>query len=194
VFTPTEAAAVAVAYALFIGFAVYRNIQIKTLWTFLLSMTHTTAIVFIILSTASIFSWLLTAEQVPQKVATLVLSITTNKYAILLIINIILLIVGCFMDLAAALLILAPVLAPLATKVGVHPLHFGLIMCLNLTIGLTTPPLGACLFTCCSVGNVSLEQITRPVLPLIFALVAVLMLITYVPAVCLTLPRLLGFA
>ena len=193
-FTPTEAAAVAVAYALFIGFFVYRNIKVRNLWGFLTSMTNTTAIVFIILSTASIFSWLLTSEQVPQKVASLVLSITTNRYIVLLIINIILLIVGCFMDLAAALIVLAPVLAPLALKVGVHPLHFGLIMCLNLTIGLTTPPLGACLFTCCSVGNVTLEQITRPVLPLILALIAVLLLITYVPAVCLTIPRLLGFA
>lgn len=194
VFTPTEAAAVAVAYALFIGLFVYRNIKARTLWSFLVSMTRTTSIVFIILSTASIFSWLLTAEQVPQKVSGLVLSITSNKYAVLLIINAILLIVGCFMDLAAALIILAPVLAPLAIKVGVHPLHFGLIMCLNLTIGLTTPPLGACLFTCCSVGNVSLEQITRPVLPLILALIAVLLLVTYVPAVSMTLPRLLGFA
>jgi len=192
-FTPTEAAAVAVFYGLFIGFGIFRTLKIKDIWEFLSSMTHTTAIVFIIISTASIFSWLLASEQIPQKVANLVLSVTTNKYLVLLTINAILLIVGCFMDQTAALIILAPVFVPLAIQVGVHPLHFGIIMCLNLVIGLTTPPLGACLFSCCSIARISLEEITPPILPLILALIAVLMLITYVPAISLTLPKLLGF-
>ena len=105
-------------------------------------MTSVTAVVFIILSTAAIFGWLIASEQIPQKVGSLIFAISRNKYIVLLIINFILLIVGCFMDQTAALIILAPVLAPLAQKVGVHPLHFGMIMCLNLVIGLVTPPSG----------------------------------------------------
>ena len=147
----------AVLYALVIGFFVYRNITLKDLYTMLCAMTRSSGIAFIVLSTAGIFIWLLTTEQIPQQIAEFVLSVTTNKYLVLLIINLILLFVGCFMDSIPALIILGPVFTPLAMKIGVHPLHFGTIMCLNLTIGLATPPLGACLFTCCAVGRVSLE-------------------------------------
>jgi TRAP-type transport system large permease protein len=193
IFTPTEAAAVSVFCALIIGFLIYRNLKLKDLWNALTEMTLVTAVVFIILSTAAIFSWLLASEQIPQKVANLILTLTTNKVLVLLIINFILLIVGCFMDQTAALIILAPVLAPLAYKVGVHPLHFGMIMILNLVIGLITPPLGACLFTVCSIGRMPLEAVIKPILPLTLALIAVLMLITYIPAITLTIPKLFGF-
>ena len=153
-----------------------------------------TAVVFIILSTAAIFGWLIASEQLPQKVASLILNLTNNKYLVLLIINILLLIVGCFMDQTAALIILAPVLAPLAYKVGVHPFHFAMIMILNLVIGLITqPPLGACLFAVCSIGRMPLETVIKPVLPLTLALIAILMLITYIPAITMTVPKLLGF-
>ena len=192
VFTPTEAAAVAVLYALIIGFFVYRNISLKDMYDMLCIMTKSSAIAFIILSTAGIFIWLLTTEQVPQQIAELVLSITTNKYLVLLIINIILLFVGCFMDSIPALIILGPVFTPLATQIGVHPLHFGTIMCLNLTIGLATPPLGACLFTCCAVGGVKLEGISKEILPFIAALIIAVFVVTYIPAISLTIPRLLG--
>ena len=192
-FTPTEAGAVAVLYGLIIGFVIYRNIKIRDLWSILANMSYVTAIVFIILGTAAILSWLLASEQIPQKMAGLVLSITENRYLVLLFINILLLGVGCFMDQTAALIILGPVLTPLALKVGVHPLHFGIIMCLNLVIGLTTPPLGACLFSCCSIARISVEEITKDIWPQILALITVLMIVTYVPAVVLTLPRLLGF-
>jgi TRAP-type transport system large permease protein len=193
-FTPTEAAAVAVLYAFIVGIFVYRNIKLKDVWDCLYNMTFVTAVVFLILSTAAIFGWLIASEQIPQKVGGLVLAISHNKYIVLLIINIILLIVGCFMDQTAALIILAPVLAPLAHQVGVHPLHFGMIMCLNLVIGLVTPPLGACLFTVCSVSKMPLDVVAKPLWPLIVTLIVVLMLITYVPAICMTVPRLLGFA
>jgi tripartite ATP-independent transporter DctM subunit len=192
-FTPTEAGAVAVFYGLVVGFFVYRNLKIRDLWEMLAKMTHTTSIVFLILATAAILSWLLAAEQIPQKVASLVLSATTNKYLILLFINLLLLFVGCFMDQTAALIVLGPVLAPLAIKIGVHPLHFGIIMCLNLVIGLTTPPLGACLFTCCSVARISIEEITKPILPFILALIIVLLIVTFVPSVSMFIPKLLGF-
>ena len=193
IFTPTEAAAVSVFCALVIGFLIYRNLKLKDLWESLKEMTLVTAVVFIILSTAAIFGWLIASEQLPQKVASLILNLTNNKYLVLLIINILLLIVGCFMDQTAALIILAPVLAPLAYKVGVHPLHFAMIMILNLVIGLITPPLGACLFAVCSIGRMPLETVIKPVLPLTLALIAILMLITYVPAITMIVPKLLGF-
>lgn len=192
-FTPTEAGAVAVIYGVFVGFFIYRNLRTKDLWAILAKMAHTTSIVFLILATAAILSWLLAAEQIPQKVATLVLSVTTNKYSILLLINLLLLFVGCFMDQTAAMLILAPVLAPLANQIGVHPLHFGMIMCLNLVIGLTTPPLGACLFSCCSIADITVEDIARSIWPMLLYLLFILMLVTYIPAVSMTLPILLGF-
>ena len=194
VFTPTEAAAIAVLYSFVLGWIVYRSIKLRDLLGLLANMAQITAVVFIILSTAAIFSWLLTVEQIPQTVANLILSVTNNKYLVLLIINMVLLIVGCFMDQTAALIIFAPVFAPLAEKIGVHPLHFGMIMCLNLVLGLITPPLGACLFTVCSVGKMSLEEVIKPILPLIITLLAILLLITYFPAVSMTIPKLLGFA
>lgn len=193
IFTPTEAAAVAVLYALVLGFFVYRNITLRDLYTMLSAMTRSSGIAFIVLSTAGIFIWLLTTEQIPQQIAEFVLSVTTNKYLVLLIINIILLFVGCFMDSIPALIILGPVFTPLAMKIGVHPLHFGMIMCLNLTVGLATPPLGACLFTCCAVGRVSLEGITKEIIPFILALIIAVFIVTYIPAISLTIPRLLGF-
>lgn len=193
IFTPTEAAGVSVVFSLAIGFAVYRNIKLKDLWNSLCDMTLVTAVVFIILSTAAIFSWLLASEQVPQIFTNFVLSLTANKYMVLLIINVILLIVGCFMDQTAALIILAPVLAPLAYQVGVHPLHFGMIMILNLVIGLITPPLGACLFTVCSIGHMPLEAVVKPIFPFNLVLIAILFLITYIPELSLVIPKLLGF-
>jgi len=193
-FTPTEAAAIGVFYSFILGWLVYRTIKLRDVVELLTNMTRITAVVFIILSTAAIFSWLLAVEQLPQTIADLILSVTDNKYLVLLIINIVLLIVGCFMDQTAALIILAPVLAPLASKIGIHPLHFGVIVCLNLVIGLITPPVGACLFTICSVGKMSLEEVIKPILPLIISLVIVLLLITYIPALSMTIPKLLGLA
>lgn len=193
IFTPTEAAAVAVFYALFVGFVVYRNLTVKDLWKIFCEMTRASGIAFIVISTAGIFTWLLATEQVPQKVASAVLTLTSNKYLILLLVNILLLFVGCFMDSIPALIILGPVLSPLMAKIGVEPLHFGIIMCLNLTVGLATPPLGACLFTCCAIGRVSIEEITYEIWPFIVSLIVAIFIVTYVPAVSLTIPRLLGF-
>lgn len=193
IFTPTEAAAIAVLYALVVGFFIYRNLTLRHIWEMLCNMTRASGVAFIVLSTAGIFVWLMTTEQVPQAISSFVLSMTDNKYLILLLINILLLIIGCFMDSIPALIILGPVLAPLATKIGIHPLHFGTVMCLNLTIGLATPPLGACLFTCCAVGKVTLEGISKEVWPFIVALIIAVLLVTYIPALTLTVPKFLGF-
>lgn len=192
-FTPTEAAAVAVFYGIFVGLVIYRNFKLWDLWDVLSTTSTASAITFIILSTAFIFSWLLTSEEIPVKIAAFVLSLTKNKYLILAMMNIFCLSLGCFMDTTPAVIILSPILLPLALKVGVHPLHFGVMMCLNLTIGLATPPVGASLFAACAVGHIKLEEISKEAIPFCVALNAVLVLVTYVPAVSMTLPRLLGF-
>ncbi len=194
IFTPTEAAAVAVAYAMFLGFFVYRNLKLSDLVPLFLKMARTTGIVFLVISAASILGWVLAIEQIPEKVATLMLSISSNKYIIMLLILGLLLIVGMFMDIAAALIILGPILHPLAVSLGYHPLHFGIIMVLALNIALMTPPVGACLFVACGISKLTLEQISKEIWPFILVEIAVLFLITFVPAIPMFLPRILGLA
>jgi tripartite ATP-independent transporter DctM subunit len=194
IFTPTEAAAVAVAYAMFLGFFVYRNLKLADLVPIFLKMARTTGVVFLVISAASILGWVLAIEQIPEKVATLMLSISSNKYIIMLLILGLMLIVGMFMDIAAALIILGPILHPLAVSLGYHPLHFGIIMVLALNIALMTPPVGACLFVACGISKLTLEQISREIWPFIVVEIGVLFLITFVPDIAMFLPRLLGLA
>ncbi len=194
VFTPTEAAAIAVLYALFVGFFVFKNLKLKDIPELLYNMVKNSGSVFIILSAAAVLGWILSNEQVPTMIGNMILGFSENKIVVLLIINLILLILGMFMDMTAALIILGPILHPLAVSVGVHPLHFGIIMVVNLNIALMTPPLGACLFVACGISRLSLEEITGEIWPFILCEFAVLMLITYVPAIPMFLPRLLGFA
>ncbi|MBN1333981.1 MAG: TRAP transporter large permease [Synergistales bacterium] len=192
VFTPTEAAAVAVAYAMVLGLFVYRNITLSDLVPLFLKMAKTTGVVFLVISAASILGWVLAIEQIPEKVAALMLGISSNKYVIMLLILGLLLLVGMFMDIAAALIILGPILHPLAVSLGYHPLHFGIIMVLALNIALMTPPVGACLFVACGISKLTLEQISREIWPFILVEVGVLLLITFVPDIPLLLPRLMG--
>ena len=194
IFTPTEAAAVAVLYAMLIGFFVYRNFRLRDLPSVLLEMVRNSGSVFIILSAASILGWLLASEQIPELVGRQIMSFSSNKYTALLIINVILLIIGMFMDMTAVVIILGPILHPLAVSLGIHPLHFGIIMIVNVNIALMTPPLGACLFVACSISRISLEAISKEIFPFIGAEVVVLILVTYIPAISMTIPKLLGFA
>lgn len=194
VFTPTEAAAVAVGYALLVGFFIYRNLKIKDLPSLLYDMVKNNGSVFIILAAAAILGWILAIEQIPELVGAAITSITENKFLVLLIINGILLVLGMFMDMTAAIIILGPILHPLAVSVGVNPLHFGIIMVVNLNIALMTPPLGACLFVACGISKLSLEQISKEIIPFILAEIAVLLLVTYIPIISLFIPRLLGLA
>ena len=193
-FTPTEAAAVAVLYAMVIGFFIYRNFSLRDLPSVLFEMVRNSGSVFVILSAAAILGWVLASEQVPELIGAKILSISGNKYVALLIINVILLIIGMFMDMTAVVIILGPILHPLAVSLGIHPLHFGIIMIVNVNIALMTPPLGACLFVACSISHISLEAISKEILPFIAAEAVVLILVTYIPAVSMTIPRLLGFA
>lgn len=193
VFTPTEAAAIAVAYAFIIGFFVFKTLKLSDI-PYLLSRTaRTTGVVFLIIAAASILGWILAMERIPEQIANMFLSITNNKFMILFLINILMLITGMFMDIAAALVILGPILHPLAVSMGVSPIHFGIIMVLSLNIGLMTPPVGACLFVASSISKLTLEQISKAIFPFIIAEVIVLFLITFFADIPMFLPRLLGF-
>ncbi|WP_019123350.1 TRAP transporter large permease [Brevibacillus massiliensis] len=192
VFTPTESAAIAAAYALFVGMFVYRDVKWKQLPDALMSAGITTAMIVFIIAAANLFGWLLTAEQIPGQLAALIMGVTTNKYVILLLINIILFIAGCFLNASAAITILTPLFLPLIKTAGIDPVFFGLVMVVNLALGLITPPVGLDLFIVQGIANISLEHLIRGIFPFIVLLVADLLLITYVPQISMWLPGLLG--
>ena len=191
IFTPTEAAVVAVVYAFFVSFFVYREMKWRDLPKVLIDSVVTTSILMLVIANSAIFGWILANQQVPQAIAQIFLSISTNKWVILLMINIFLLFVGTFMETTASLVILTPILFPLAVKVGVDPIHFGLVMVLNLVIGLITPPLGVCLFISCSIAKITLEQIVKEIVPFLIAVIAVLFIVTYIPELSLWIPRMM---
>lgn len=193
-FTPTEAAAVAVGYALLAGVFVFRTLTFKSVMECMAKTARTSSIILFIIGSAAVFGWAMTVERVPQQIAELFLSITDSPAVMLMLINVFLLIMGMFMETGANVIILAPILAPIAAKFGIHPLHFALVMIVNLNIGLATPPLGVCLFVACPIAGVTLEELTKAILPFLLVEVAVLLLITYVPWFILVVPRMLGFA
>jgi len=193
VFTPTEAAAVAVLYAFLLGKVVYRELSIRKMFDIFVQCGATTAVLLLIIGMANIFSWVLTAEQIPTRIAGALLSLTENRYLILLLINLFLIFIGMFLEGGAAIIILAPTLLAVATAVGIVPLHFGLVMVLNIVVGLLTPPLGVCLFVVAGVTGLNLTLIIRSVLPFLAVEFIVLMMVTYLPSVILLIPRLLGF-
>ena len=191
VFTPTEAAAVAVIYGIIIGLFVYKDIKIRDLYDILRQAGLTTATAMIIMGTAAIFGRILTMEQVPNRVAAFITSMTDNWILVLMMINVLLLVVGCFMETLAAILILAPILLPVVKQVGVDPIHFGIIMIVNLAIGFITPPLGVNLFVAAGIAKISLESICRSIVKPLVAMLVVLMLITYFEELSLWVPSLL---
>jgi C4-dicarboxylate transporter DctM subunit len=193
VFTPTESACIAVFYAFAISFFVYRGIALRELPRIIVDSGVTSALVMLVIGTASIFSWVLASEEIPQSICATILNVTHNRVLILLFVNIVLLIVGTFMETTASLIILIPVLLPLMTRIGVDPLHFGVILVLNLVIGLTTPPVGVCLFIACGIGKISLERISRAILPFILASIAVLVIATYWQWLIMFIPKYFGY-
>jgi tripartite ATP-independent transporter DctM subunit len=190
VFTPTEASIVAVIYAMGIGLWVYKDLTFKRIPEILLKSAKTTAALMVLVGFANLFAWIMTVEELPQQIASTLLQLTENKWLLLLLINLLLILVGAFMETIAALLILFPVLLGVAVQVGVDPVQFAIIMVFNLVIGLTTPPVGVCLFVASSIGGVSLEKIARAGMPFLLVSLLVLALVTYVPAVSLWLPGL----
>lgn len=190
VFTPTEASIVAVIYAITIGLWVYKELKIKMIPAILLQSAKTTAALMVLVGFANLFAWIMTVEELPQLIANSLLELTTNKFMLLLLINLLLIFVGAFMETIAALLILFPVLLGVAINVGVDPVQFAIIMVFNLVIGLTTPPVGVCLFVASSIGGISLEKIAVAGLPYLMVSILVLLMITYIPEVSLWLPGL----
>jgi tripartite ATP-independent transporter DctM subunit len=190
-FTPTEAAVAAAAWALFLGFIWYRTLNWRMLIKISMDTIETTAVVLFIVASASIFAWVLTTTQVTDAIAAWVLSISSEPWVFLLLANVFLLFVGCFMETIAAITILVPVFMPIIAKLGIDPVHFGLVMVLNLMIGLMTPPVGMVLFILQKVSGLSFEQTVKAVLPWMWPLLATLALITYVPQVVLWLPGIL---
>jgi len=192
VFTATEAGAVAVVYSFVLAVLVYREVAWRDIGKILLKSCETTAIVLALIATSAAMSWILSYENIPQSISAGLLALSDNPIVILLIINIILLIVGAFMDMTPAVLIFTPIFLPVAMELGVSPLHFGIMLILNLSIGLVSPPVGSVLFVACAVAKVKLEQLLRPLLPMYLAMVAVLLLVTYVPALSEWLPNVVG--
>ncbi len=189
VFTATEASAVAVLYSLILGF-VYKEISRATLPQILLDSSATTAIVMLLIGASMCMSWALSYENIPQDISSGLLSLSDNKIVILLIINLLLLFVGIFMDMTPAVLIFTPIFLPVVTKLGLDPVHFGIIMVLNLCIGLCTPPVGSVLFVGVGIAKTTIEKVFKPLLPLFIAMIIALFLVTYFPQLSLWLPSL----
>ncbi|UCH09782.1 MAG: TRAP transporter large permease [Fidelibacterota bacterium] len=193
IFTATEASAVAVLYSLLLSVVVYREVKVSELPSILLKAVETTAIVMLLIGTSRAMSWILSYENIPQDISASLIALTESKFVILLVINIILLIVGTFMDMTPAVLIFTPIFLPVVMQLGVTPLHFGIMMVLNLCIGLCTPPVGSVLFVGCSIGRTSIMDMVKPLLPLYAAMILALLLVTYIADISLLLPRLLGY-
>lgn len=191
IFTPTEAAAIAALYAFICGAFIHRELDAKGLFKAIATSCCTTGTVMVILACATGFSKVLTVEQVPQLVTQTLLEITDSKIVLLILINIMLLIVGCFMDQTPAILILAPILLPVAVSLGLDPVHFGLIMVANLAIGFITPPLGMALFVAARISNTKLEVVLKGIVPFIFLTIGTLTLITFIPQITMFLPNLM---
>ncbi len=189
VFTATEASAIAVLYSLVLG-VLYKEISFKNLPSILLDSSLTTAIVMLLIAASISMSWAMSYENIPQATSDILLGVSNNKIIILLMINVILLVVGIFMDMTPAVLIFTPIFLPVVTKLGIDPVHFGIIMILNLCIGLCTPPVGSVLFVGVGVAKTSIQKVIKPLIPLFLAMIVALFLITYIPQLTLWLPSL----
>ncbi len=187
--TATEASVIAVIYSLLLAVVFYREVSLKEIPEVLVKSVETTAIVMLLIGTSSAMSWILSYENIPQSISDGLIALSDNPITILMIINVILLVVGIFMDMTPAVLIFTPIFLPVVTELGMSPLHFGIMMVLNLCIGLCTPPVGSVLFVGCGIAKTTIAQMVRPLLPMYVAMFAVLMLVTYIPAISEWLPR-----
>lgn len=191
-FTATEASAIAVLYAFVLAF-VYKELKWKDMPEVIIKSIKITSFVLLLVATSIGLSWIMAYENIPQNVSDALLSLSDNKFVILLIINLILLFVGIFMDMTPAVLIFTPIFLPIVTNLGLDPVHFGIIMVLNLSVGLGTPPVGSLLFIGCSVSNVKIDTVIRPLFPMFIAMIVCLLLVTYIPEISMWLPTALGF-
>ena len=191
-FTATESAAIAVIYSLLVSVFIYKGLDWKGVWNCLEQCIDTLSIVLILISTSSIFGYCLTTLHVPDLAASAIIGISDNPYVIAILLNLILLVLGCIMDMAPIILIATPILLPIATSIGINPIQFGIMMILNCGIGLLTPPVGAVLFIGSAVGKVKMERVVKATLPFYACMIIVLLLITFVPGITMLVPNLLG--
>lgn len=192
IFTPTEAAAVAAVYGFVVGVFVYKDLKLKDLPILLMNSGKSTAMVMIIVGAASSFGWILTSARIPGMIATFLVGLTNSKWGILIVINIFLLIVGCLMDVTASIIILTPIFMPIIGQFGINPIHFGIIMVVNLAIGMSTPPLGVNLFVSCGIAKISIEENAKAMVKFLIANVIALLLITFIEPISLAIPHLMG--
>ncbi len=192
IFTATEGAAIAVVYALLLSMFIYRQLKIKDLPAILIETAKTTAIIMFLIAGSTIMSYVMTVAGIPQAISEGILGITDNPIAILLIINLLLLIIGTFMDMTPAVLIFTPILLPITMQLGMDPVHFGIMITMNLCIGSITPPVGNCLFIGCKVGNISIDKVIKPLLPYYLAIIITLLLVTFIPQLSLWIPSMTG--
>ncbi len=192
-FTPTEASAVAVLYSFILAVVVYREVKIKDLPKILLQCGVTTSVVFLLIATSVAMSWVLASENVPQDISAYLVGLTDSKVVLLLLINAILLAVGTFMDMTPAVLIFTPIFLPIVQALGLNALHFGIIMIMNLCIGLCTPPVGTCLFLGCGIAETTVTKVMRHIFPFFVAMVVALLICTFVPQISLWIPGKLGY-
>jgi tripartite ATP-independent transporter DctM subunit len=192
IFTATEASAIAVVYALILSFF-YKGVNIKELKEVFLSSCNVTAIVALLIATSMAMSWIMSYENIPVIISESLIALSDNPFIILIIINIILLGVGIFMDMTPAVLIFTPIFLPLVVEMGIDPVHFGIIMILNLCIGACTPPVGSVLFVGCGISNISITRVIKPLIPLFIAMIISLLFVTYIPEITMFLPDLFGY-
>ncbi len=191
IFTTTESAAIACVYALFITLFVYRTVRPSDIWKIAKKSLGTLAMVLSIIAAANAFCYLMSLMQVPAKITGLLLTVSDNKYVVLLMINLLLLVLGCFMDVAPMILIVTPILLPVTRALGMDPVHFGIMMMMNLAVGSLTPPVGTTLFAGCAVGDISIEKVSKALVPFYAVMVIALLLVTFIPAFSMALPNLL---
>lgn len=192
IFTPTEAAAVAAVYGIIVGMFVYKKITMKDLYKLLVDSAVGSAVVMFIIATAGFFAWFITTQGIAQMASDFLLQVSGNKYVFLLLLNIILLIAGCFVDATSALYIFTPIMLPVAVALGYDPIALGVVMTMNLAIGQVTPPVGVNLFVACGISKIGITDISKAVIPFILASLVVLLLLTYVPGIITFLPNLIG--
>jgi tripartite ATP-independent transporter DctM subunit len=192
-FTATEAAAVAVIYAFLLSVIVYKEVNWSDIPGILLQGGITTAVVFLLIGTSMAMSWILAFENIPQDISSALLGLSNSKVIILLLINLILLAVGTFMDMTPAVLIFTPIFLPIVQGLGVHPIHFGIIMIMNLCIGICTPPVGSALFVGCGIAETTITKVLKHIIPFFIAMIVVLFITTYIPEISLIVPKIFGF-
>ncbi len=192
-FTATEASAIAVLYTFILSVLIYREVRWRELPKILLDSASTTAIVMLLIGTSMGMSWIFSYENIPQSISATLLSLSASPVVVLLVVNVVLLLVGTFMDMTPAVLIFTPIFLPVVTQLGVNPIHFGIVMVLNLSIGLCTPPVGSVLFVGCGIARTSIARVVRPLLPLFLAMLAALLAVTFIPGLSLWVPRLFGY-